>query len=54
MTGASNARATIVVVKIAPDMKVGLWSARDLNEGRRLTSFSGSVKPTGGLIAALT
>jgi hypothetical protein len=54
MTGASSARATIVVVKMAPARKVGLWSARDLTEGRRPTSCSGSINPTGGVIAALT
>ena len=33
-------------------MKVGLWNARDPNEGRRLTS--GSVSSAAGTIAALT
>jgi len=42
------------VVKVAPDMRVGLWSARDLTEGRRPTSCSGPISPTGGVIAALT
>jgi hypothetical protein len=35
-------------------MKVGLWSARDLAEGRRVTSRSGSISPTGNVAAALT
>jgi len=40
-----------VAVKVAPAMRVGLWSARDLTEGRRPTSCSGPNSPTGGVIA---
>jgi hypothetical protein len=44
----------MVVIMTAPAMKVRLWSARDLKEGRRATSCSGSISATDGVIAAFT
>jgi hypothetical protein len=44
----------MVVVKMAPAKKVGLWSARDLKDGRRATACSGSISLAGDVIAALT